>query len=102
MPRADFFINAGPSMMVLAMLREHGRYGYDIARELERMTNGRLIFQQGTLYPLLHKLVKQELIQGIWEHPEGERARRIYVLTDKGRMEADKQIEAWTEYANAV
>jgi PadR family transcriptional regulator, regulatory protein PadR len=99
---SGFFINAGPSMMVLAMLREQGRYGYDIAKELSRITDGRLNFQQGTLYPILHKLEKDGLIKGVWEEPEGERSRRIYVLTDKGRTEADRQIEAWTQYAQAV
>jgi PadR family transcriptional regulator PadR len=97
-----FFINAGPSMMVLTMLRERGRYGYDIAKELERLTDGRLVFQQGTLYPILHKLEKEGLIEGVWEYPEGERTRRMYVLTPKGLTESERQIEAWKEYAGAV
>ncbi len=89
-------------MLVLTLLREQGRYGYDIAKELEKISAGKLQFQQGTLYPILHKLEKANLIQGLWEYPEGERARRIYVLTEQGRAEADRQIEAWTEYAGAV
>ena len=89
-------------MMVLVMLRERARYGYDIAKELKDMSGGKLEFRRGTLYPILHKLEKQDLIKGVWEHPEDDRSRRVYVLTDKGSAEAERQIEAWLEYANAV
>ena len=100
--KEGFLLNAGPSMMILAMLREEARYGVDIARELERRTEAHLTFQPGPLYPILHNLQKQGLVQSVWEHPEGERARRMYCLTEKGRTEAEHQIEAWTKYANAV
>ncbi len=95
-------INAGPSLIVLAMLRERARYGYDIAKELQRMSEGRLVFQQGTLYPLLNRLQKDGLIRGEWEAPEGESSRRIYHLTDKGQAEVERQIDAWHEYVNAI
>jgi DNA-binding PadR family transcriptional regulator len=97
-----FLINAGPSMMVLVLLREQARYGYDIGKELERLSEGRLLFQPGTLYPILHKLEKKELIKGIWEHPEGERPRRIYALTEQGRDQVEKQIEEWLDFTRAV
>ncbi len=102
MAKTGFQINAGPSLMVLAMLRERGRYGYDIARELEELSDRHLSFQYGTLYPILHKLEKKGLVKGVWEHIEGERSRRLYVLTERGKADVERQIEDWTKYTHAV
>ncbi len=89
-------------MMILAVLRGQPRHGYDIAVELERASEGKLVLQQGTLYPMLHKLQKQGYIRGEWDLPEGERARRRYTLTEEGRTELERQIDHWQEYAGAV
>ncbi len=100
--KEGFLINAGPSMMILVLLRERERHGVELARELERRSSAHLVFQPGTLYPLLHQLEKQGHVQSQWEHPEGERARRVYSLTEKGRTEAEHQVSAWSRYAEAV
>ncbi len=100
--REGFLLNAGPTMMILAILRENARYGVDIARELERITTSELSFQPGTLYPMLHHLQKQGLVTSVWEDPEGGRARRMYHLTEKGRAEAERMIGAWGKYTRAV
>ncbi len=97
-----FFAKSGPSMMVLLILKERARYGYEIAKELEQRSDHDLSFQFGTLYPILHKLEQEGFIVGVWEHPEGERARRIYQLTEKGELEAEQQVEAWIRYSEAV
>lgn len=89
-------------MLVLVMLRTRPRYGYEINKELELLSHGRLIFQAGTLYPILHKLERKELITSAWEHLPDERPRRIYVLTDKGRTEVDRQVKEWVDFATAV
>ncbi len=89
-------------MMVLVLLRERARYGYEIRDELERLSNKALTIQFGTLYPILNQLEKDGLIQGDWEKPEGERMRRIYALTEAGRAEAEQQVEAWARYSAAV
>jgi PadR family transcriptional regulator PadR len=100
--KEGFLLNAGPSLMILAMLRERARYGVDIALELERITEAELSFQPGTLYPMLHHLQKQGLVVSEWAQPNGERARRMYCLTDKGKAEIESMIGAWEKYTRAV
>lgn len=50
--------------LVLALLAERPRHGYDLARELAARSAGALAPGQGTLYPLLHRLEREGLIAG--------------------------------------
>ena len=53
--------------MILAVLRDGARHGYDVAREVERRSDQRIRFNDGTLYPVLHALEKEGLIVRTWE-----------------------------------
>lgn len=69
-------------VLILAVLREGPKHGYQIALDVEEETAGVFAFQHGTLYPILHRLEKRRLIRGRWDE-EGRR-RKIYELTPKG------------------
>ncbi|RYG37741.1 PadR family transcriptional regulator [bacterium] len=88
--------------LVLVVLRDGARHGYDIAREVERRSDNVLSFNHGTLYPVLHALEQNELIQSTWEQPEGERRRRVYCLTEAGTAEADREIARWRSFSDAM
>lgn len=88
--------------MILAVLRDGQRHGYDIAREVERRSDRRIKFNDGTLYPVLHALEKEGMIESSWEYPVGERQRRVYALNEKGRLELERQMDAWRNFSNAV
>jgi PadR family transcriptional regulator PadR len=88
--------------MVLAVLRDAPRHGYAIAREVNRRTGNALRFKQGTLYPVLHALERDGLIVGEWEHPEGERPRKVYTITPAGRTELERRLKVWNQFASAM
>jgi PadR family transcriptional regulator PadR len=69
--------------LILAMVRDGPKHGYQIAVEVEASTGGMFAFQHGTLYPILHRLEKERLIAGRWETAEGRR-RKVYTLTGRG------------------
>lgn len=71
-------------LLVLSALREGPRHGYQIALELEERSAGMFNLQHGTLYPILHRLEREGLIEGEWSAGEGRR-RKEYVLTRAGR-----------------
>lgn len=71
-------------LLVLATLRTGPAHGYEIAMAVERDSGGSFSFQHGTLYPILHRLEKDGLIQGGWDEASGRR-RKVYGLTSKGR-----------------
>lgn len=70
-------------MLVLAALRKGPLHGYQIAVDVERRCGGEFELQHGTLYPILHRLEKEGLIEGEWTE-EGRR-RKEYHLTGSGR-----------------
>ncbi len=89
-------------MLVLAVLADGARHGYDIAREVERRSVNAIEFKHGTLYPVLHSLEKEQKIVSAWEHPPGERPRRIYSITPAGIEELERCRKQWDEFTHAV
>lgn len=71
---------------VLAVVHRHidGIHGYGIARELEERTDGLLHVKEGTLYPILHRLKKERLLNDRSEPSESGPNRKVYVLTGEG------------------
>lgn len=71
-------------LLVLSTLREEPKHGYQIALDVEADSNGLFRFRHGTLYPILHRLEGQGLIQGSWSSKTGRR-RKVYSITAVGR-----------------
>jgi PadR family transcriptional regulator PadR len=88
--------------LVLAILKDGPQHGYAIAREVNQRAQGALNFKQGTLYPVLHSLERDGLILGAWTHPEGERPRKVYTITDSGMTELARRMNAWGRFSLAV
>src|SRR4051812_40654693 len=88
--------------MILAILHDGARHGYDIAREVSRRSDSLITFNQGILYPTLHALEHDEMITSEWEHVPGERSRRMYRLTPKGEGEYERLTARWDSYARAM
>jgi PadR family transcriptional regulator PadR len=88
--------------LALAVLRDGPLHGYAIAREIERRSGNALKFKEGTLYPALHALERQELIVGEWSREEGERERKVYSITAKGLAVLNERIKGWSQFAEAI
>lgn len=71
---------------VLAIVKRHedGIHGYGIAKELEERTDGLLQVKEGTLYPILHRLRKERLLNVHSEKSESGPSKKVYVLTGEG------------------
>jgi PadR family transcriptional regulator PadR len=68
---------------ILAVISRHkddGIHGYGIARELKKKTDGLLEVKEGTLYPILHRLRKERLLNVRTEKSESGPVRKVYVL----------------------
>lgn len=70
--------------LILAVLRDEAKHGYQIALDVQGRTSGGFSFQHGTLYPILHRLERDKRIEGAWGRAGG-RKRKIYGLTRAGR-----------------
>lgn len=91
-------------LLVLTTLEEGPKHGYQIALDVEEDSDGAFELQHGTLYPILHRLEKDGLIEGGWEE-EGRR-RKVYGLTDLGHQRLSQQghrlLEAFRTFAQML
>ena len=89
-------------LLILALIEYQPRHGYEISKLIEEKSGGMLHFHVASLYPLLYRLEKRGLIQGRWVEKAGQRRRRYYRLTVKGRKMLKEQRNSWLDFVNAM
>jgi transcriptional regulator len=89
-------------MLILALIEDRPRHGYEIARLIEERSDGVLQFHVASLYPLLYRLEKRSLIKGTWIEKAGQRRRRYYKLTAQGRKVLTEQRQTWADFFAAL
>jgi len=87
---------------VLAVLSAEPCHGYELIRKLRERSQGVLQLGEGTLYPLLYKLEAKGAIEGAWETSTGERRRRVYRVTARGRAHLDQRSRQWRYMARGI
>ena len=73
-------------LLVLHLIEREPQYGNRLIEEIEAITEGAILANPNTIYPLLRQLEADGLIKGDWEHPD-RRTRRYYAITAAGRRE---------------
>src|SRR6187455_814885 len=89
-------------MLILALVEERARHGYEIAKLIEQRSEGVLQFHVASLYPLLYRLETRGWIQGRWVEKAGQRRRRYYKLTPAGASVLESQRGTWREFVAAI
>ena len=89
-------------LLVLALLEEHERHGYEIGRLIDERSGGAISFHVTSLYPTLYGLEARGLIEGRWLDKAGQRRRRMYRLTPGGRGVLAKQRLLWGTFFAAL
>lgn len=95
-------VKGNAAVLILSCLARDAMHGYRITKELELMSEGYFSMREGTLYPHLHQLEKEGLIEGYWETVTGGRERRMYRITDRGKTELARRREQWREFQSNV
>ncbi len=90
------------SLLILSLLSRKSMYGYEIAATVHRDTDGAFTWREGSLYPNLHKLQAEGLINGEWEERDTERKRRYYHITAKGKAALKEKRKSWEAMSQAV
>lgn len=89
-------------LLVLALLEERDRHGYEIARLIDQRSQGAISFHAASLYPTLYRLEDKDLIDGRWVERAGQRRRRYYRLTPAGRRTLASQRSLWVGFIEAL
>ncbi len=88
--------------LVLSLLEDRPRHGYELAKLIEDRSGGRLSFHVASLYTTLYRLEHAELIVGRWVEKAGQRRRRFYRLTPAGRDRLRARLRGWREFVTAI
>ncbi len=89
-----------PTLILEALVREPS-HGYLIAQRIKQRSQGVLDFKEGTLYPALHKLENEGLVES-YDGIEKGRPRRYYRITETGRGTLTKDRAEWRKLSQAV
>ena len=81
------------SLVLLSLLKREDMYGYQLVQEIERSSGGRIVTQEGSLYPVLYRLVDQGLISDR-QVPVGKRLKRIYYHLEPAGEEKLRELVA--------
>jgi PadR family transcriptional regulator, regulatory protein PadR len=85
---------------VLALLRDGERYGFELVRELSESAG--LVTSEGTIYPLLTRLRKDQLVTTTWRESESGPPRRYYRLTEAGHAALASFVKEWARFRDSV
>ena len=89
-------------LAILSVLAGPPLHGYEIARRIERQTQGALRFTLASLYPLLYRMESRGWLRASWGETPAGRARRYYRLTAAGRKKLAPLRREWKELFRAL
>jgi transcriptional regulator len=85
-------------MIVLALLEQRSRHGYELAKLIESRSDGKLEFHVASLYPMLYRLEGKGWVEGRWVERANERRKRFYRITARGKKVLAVQRKSWRDF----
>lgn len=89
-------------LLVLAMVEDRARHGYEIAQLIDSRSDGALSYHVASLYPTLYRLEDRGLVEGRWVEKAGQRRRRYYRITRDGRRMLTRERSSWQQFFMAL
>jgi PadR family transcriptional regulator, regulatory protein PadR len=90
------------SLLVLGLLDEGPRHGYEIGKLIADRSGGAIRFQMASLYPLLYRLEARGWVEGRWIVKAAGRRRRQYRITPEGRRMLTDERTVWQQFVRAL
>jgi DNA-binding PadR family transcriptional regulator len=88
-------VAASTKPMILSILLSGENYGYQIIQRVKNLSGGSLEWSDGMLYPVLHRLEKDEFVKSQWKISKEGRHRKYYQITDAGKRELEVEAKQW-------
>lgn len=88
-------------ILLLTVLNEREMYGYELIKEIEKKSDQVFVMKEGTLYPILHTLESEGLLNSYWSQQDG-RKRKYYQITDEGKRKLQEKTKEWIRFRTAV
>ena len=95
-------ISGSNAMLILSLLEDGDKYGYEMVQELKRRSKNAFEMKEGTLYPLLHALERAGEVKAYDRTAPSGRERRYYQLTEKGAGRLREKVTEWRAFSEGV
>lgn len=99
---AKDLVAASSKPLVLSILAEGESYGYEILQKVRELSGGHIEWSDGMLYPVLHRLEREGLIDSEWKEADTGRERKYYFLTPKGGKTLEAERQQWLKVHNTL
>lgn len=95
-------IKGSTTILILSLLARKQLYGYEMIKEIEKRSSGVFSFKEGTIYPILHSLESEGMIESYWDDNESRRKRKYYRITSSGKSCLEEKQQEWAVFRSAV
>jgi PadR family transcriptional regulator PadR len=89
-------------LLILKAVSLGPMHGFGVLLRIEQITRGALLAEQGALYPALHRLEHQGLLEFEWGVSDNNRRAKFYTLTTTGRRRLREETESWNRLVTAI
>lgn len=93
---------ASTKPLLLALLAEGENYGYSLIQRVRELSREEVNWTEGMLYPVLHRLEQEGLIESEWKPGESGRSRKYYRLSRPGQIALRREREQWMAVHNVL
>ncbi len=88
-------VAASAKPLVLSILARGESYGYAVLQSVRVLSDGGISWTDGMLYPVLHRLERDGLVESEWRKPQTGRRRKYYTITKAGTEALAKERQQW-------
>jgi DNA-binding PadR family transcriptional regulator len=99
---AKDMVAASAKPLLLSILASGESYGYEIIQKVRELSGGEIEWSDGMLYPVLHRLERDGLVDSEWKEADTGRERKYYFISDKGRKTLGEERRQWLKVHNTL
>src|SRR5580700_10725467 len=97
---AKDMVAASAKPLLLSILAERESYGYEIIQKVRELSGGEIEWSDGMLYPVLHRMERDGLIESEWKEADSGRQRKYYFISSSGRNVLKNERQQWLTVHN--
>ena len=86
--------------IILSILVNGDSYGYEIMQTVKRLSDGRIKWKEGSIYPVLKKMEANKLIRSDWKFDKNNRPRKYYTIQNSGKKQLKLKMDEWKHMLN--
>jgi PadR family transcriptional regulator PadR len=95
-------VAASAKPLLLSIIAEGESYGYEIIQKVRELSGGQIEWSDGMLYPVLHRLERDGLIESEWKEADTGRQRKYYSISAGGRKALKAERQQWLTVHNTL